>query len=147
MILFHSFILSLRTTIRPKIRILINLLFLFVQRPFDKVRGHSYSLIYSFLNCANISFVIFMADTALIFPSLCCFWKYYVTTTFRTLYSWKCCSDIFRTLYPWLYEILVKKIALSWCIQVRFHFGCLCDPLLAWLYPSFHGSHGGFISF
>ena len=36
-----------------------------------KVRGHSYSLIYSFLHCADISFAIFKA-----------------------VYLWKCCSYI-----------------------------------------------------
>ena len=144
MILFHLFFL-LCTTIRPKIRVLINLLFLFVQRPFDKVRGHSYSLIYSFLNCANISFVIFIADTALIFPLLCCFWKCYLYisyTIFMEVLLWYISYAISMAIWT-----LSQKIVPSWCIQVRFHFGCLCDPLLAWLYPSFHGSHGGFISF
>ena len=52
-----SFILSLCTTIRPKIRVLINLLFLFAHDHLTKVRSHSYSEIYSFLNCANVLFV------------------------------------------------------------------------------------------
>ena len=59
-------------------------MFLFLQRPFDKVRGHSYSLIYSFLNCANISFAVLSLY----------FVRYTHTLTFRTLYSWKCYSYI-----------------------------------------------------
>ena len=39
---FISFILSLCTTIPPKIRVLINLFFLFVHDYSTKVRGHSY---------------------------------------------------------------------------------------------------------
>ena len=76
MIFFLLFILSLCTTIPPKNRVLINLLFLFVHdHSTDKVRGYSYCFIYSFLRCTNISFAIFMADTALMFSSLC-FWHY-----------------------------------------------------------------------
>ena len=48
-----SFIFSLCTTIQPKIMIFINLIFLFVRNNSTKVRGHSYSLIYCFLNFAN----------------------------------------------------------------------------------------------
>ena len=61
MIFFYLFSL-LCTTIRPKIRVLIDLFFLFVHDHSTKVRGHSYSVIYSFLNCANISFAIFITD-------------------------------------------------------------------------------------
>ena len=43
MTFFLSFILSLCTTIRPKTRVLINLLFLFVLDHSTKVIGHSYS--------------------------------------------------------------------------------------------------------
>ena len=35
--------------------------FLFVHDHSIKIRGHSYSLIYSFLNCANISYTLFIA--------------------------------------------------------------------------------------
>ena len=73
MIFFLSFIFSLCTTIPPKNRVLINLLFLFVHNHSAKLGVNLTLLIYSFLRCANISFVIFMADTALIFPSFC-FW-------------------------------------------------------------------------
>ena len=48
-------------TIWPKIRVLLNLFLLFVDNYSTKIRVHSYSLIYSFLNCANISYAIFMA--------------------------------------------------------------------------------------
>ena len=71
------YILSLCTTIRPKIRVLINLFVLFIHDHWTKIRGHSYSLIYSFLNCANISYAIswqycpwIHVSTVLIFCSL-----------------------------------------------------------------------------
>ena len=80
MTFFLSFILSLCTTIRPKIRVLINLMFLFVHD--HSTRGHSYSSIYSFLDCANTLFAVL----PLYFVS------YNHTLIFRTLYSWKCCS-------------------------------------------------------
>ena len=48
------------TTIRPKIRVLINLFISFLHDHSTKVRGHSYSLIYTFPNCANISFALFL---------------------------------------------------------------------------------------
>ena len=74
MIFFVSVILSLCRTIRPKNRVLINYnLFFYLYTTIGQVRGHSYSIIYSFLRCANISFAIFMADTALLF-ALLCFW-------------------------------------------------------------------------
>ena len=104
MVLFHLFFVQC-TTIQSKIRVLINLFFILVHDHSTKVRGHSYSLIYYFLNCANISFAIFMADTALItFRALCfkqyCFYVSYSNSqqyyfyTFCTLYSWQNCSYI-----------------------------------------------------
>ena len=76
MIFFVSFILSLCRTIRPKNRVLINYnLFFYLYTTIRQVRGHFYSIIYSFLRCANISFAIFTANTALKFP-LFCFWQY-----------------------------------------------------------------------
>ena len=42
-------------------------LFLFVHNHSTKVRGHSYSLIYSFFHCPNISLAIFMALLPLYF--------------------------------------------------------------------------------
>ena len=80
MFVFLWLIFPFCTTIRPKIRSsLINLFFLFVHDHSTKVRCHSYFLIYSFLNCANISFAILTADTAFIF---------------RTPYLWKSCCFI-----------------------------------------------------
>ena len=64
MVLFHLFFVQC-TIIRSKIRVLVNLFFILVHDHSTKVRGHSYSLIYYCFNCANISFAIFMADTAL----------------------------------------------------------------------------------
>ena len=60
-----SFILSLCTTFRPKIRVLINLLFLFVHNHLTKLEVTLN--LYFFLNCANISFVIFMTVLPLYF--------------------------------------------------------------------------------
>ena len=62
-------IFSFRTTIRPKIRFLINSIFLFAHDHSTKVRGDSYSLIYSFINCTNISFALFLAVLPLHFVS------------------------------------------------------------------------------
>ena len=62
-----SFIPSLWTIIRPKTMVLIILFLLFVRDHLTKTRGHSYSLIYSFLNCANISYAVFMAALPLYF--------------------------------------------------------------------------------
>ena len=95
------------TTIRPKIRALINLIFLFVHDHSTKIirvliyifisfvhdhstkiRGHSYSLIYLLINCVNVSYSTFMAVL---------------------IYSVHCIHGdtalIFRTLCPWLYEV------------------------------------------
>ena len=80
-----SRIICFCTTIRPKIRFLINLFFSFVHDHSTKVRGHSYSLISFFLNCANISFALFLAVLPLNF------FRYIQaildTLIFRTLYS------------------------------------------------------------
>ena len=95
----------LQTTIRQKIRVPINLIFLFVHDHSTKeFRGHFYSLIYSFLNCASISLALFLAVLPLHFVD-------YIQSSasypyiFRTLYSWNCCSDIFCALHPWPYEV------------------------------------------
>ena len=83
-----SFIYSLCTTIRPKIRILINLFFLFVHGHSTKVRGSLLLLIYSFLNCSNILFAVLPL----------CFVRYNHTLIFHTLYSLKSCSYILYTI-------------------------------------------------
>ena len=59
--IFFHFFFSLCTTIRPKIRVIINLIFVFVHDHLTKVRGYSYSLIHTFLNCTNISSAVFLA--------------------------------------------------------------------------------------
>ena len=83
--IWSSFIYSsLYATFPSKLRILISLFLLFVQDHSTKVRGHSYSLIYFFLNWANISFAIFMAVLPLYFVRSisCC-----TAFIFRPLYS------------------------------------------------------------
>ena len=58
------------TTIRPKIKVLIDLFLLFLQDHFSKIRGHSNSLFF-FLNCAKILFSSFIyGNTARIFCRL-----------------------------------------------------------------------------
>ena len=66
MALFHTFFLCAQS-FDKKIRVLINLSFLFVHEYLTKIRVRSYSLICSFLNCANISYAIFMAALPLYF--------------------------------------------------------------------------------
>ena len=61
------YILSFCTTIWPKIRVLINLFILFVHDHSPKIRVHSYSLVYSFLNWVNILYAVFMAILSLYF--------------------------------------------------------------------------------
>ena len=112
MIFFLSFILSLCTTIRPKNRVLINLLFLFVH---DHLTKLGFTL--SFLRCVNISFAIFMTDTALIFLSLCfrqcclyissAIFIVVLPISFVHYIHWRA-ALIYRTLYPWLYEVFAN---------------------------------------
>ena len=101
----------LYTTIRPKLRVLVNLIFFLVHDEHStKVRGYSYFLIYYFLNCANISFAIFKAVLPLYFVRSIQRGAA-LTLVFRTLYSWKCCSYISYAMSmtiwslhpPWLY--------------------------------------------
>ena len=79
-----SYILPLCTIIRPKIRVLINLFVLFVHSHSTKIRGHSYSLIYSFLNCVNISYAIFKAVLPLYSYQYCPYISYAI---FMTIWS------------------------------------------------------------
>ena len=79
------YLFYLYTTIRPKIRVLINLIFFLVHDHSTKVIGHSYFLIYYFLNCANISFAIFKAVLPLYFV--------------RSIHRGAALTLIFRTLY------------------------------------------------
>ena len=87
----YSYILSFCTTIQPKIMILIDLFFLLVHNHLTKIRGHSYSysLIYYFLNCANILCAIFIVVLPLYFVG---------SIHFST--ALKFCMQ-----YSWLYEV------------------------------------------
>ena len=68
-------------------RVLINLFLLFVHDYSTKIRIHFYSLIYSFLNCANISYAIFMAALPLYF--LCCIHvQYYPYISYTIIYGY-----------------------------------------------------------
>ena len=93
---FLSFILSLRTTIRSKISVLINLFFLFVHDHSTKV--------------LILKFIIFL--TELIFC-----WQYcpYISSAtiiplYFVYYIHRSAALIFRTLYPWLYEVLAISL-------------------------------------
>ena len=79
--------------------------FLFVDDHLTKVRDHSYSLIYYFLNCANIWFATVKAVLPLSFVQFCslCFWPYCLFISSATLME--VLALIFRTLYPWPYEV------------------------------------------
>ena len=66
------YLFYLYMTIRPKIRVPINLFFLFVHNYSTKVGSHSYSLIYSFLCRYFICYI--QGSSSLIFCSFC-FWQ------------------------------------------------------------------------
>ena len=67
-VLFYLFFL-LCTTIRPKIKVFINLFILFLHNHSTKIRGHSNS--FFFLDCVKILFASFVyGNTALIFRRL-----------------------------------------------------------------------------
>ena len=129
-------------TIRPKIRVLINLiflivndhsttkirvlinLFLFVHGHSTKVRSHSYFFIYSFLRCDDILFCYILGIISLIFRSLC-FWQYWLCISSPIFiavlalcflhYIHGSAALMFRTLYPWLCEVLANFL----CITLR----------------------------
>ena len=75
-----------------KIRVLIYIFISFVHDHSTKIRGHSYLLLYSLINCVYISCATFIA----------------VVTDFVHYIQGKS-ALIFRTLCPWLYEELVRK--------------------------------------
>ena len=80
-----SFIFSLCTTIRSKISVLnIFFFYLYTTIRLKLGRSHYYSLIYSFLNRANISFAMFMALLPLYFVSSI---SGSISFIFRPLYS------------------------------------------------------------
>ena len=107
------------TSVQPKISVLINLIFLFVHNHSTKVTSHSYSLIYSFLHCADIllysrqcfpyiSFALFLAVLPLYFIR-----SIHSSTSlmFPTLYSWKCCSYILYAISMAIWNLSLKDAA------------------------------------
>ena len=117
----REYIVPLCTIIWWKIRVLINLFLLFVHDHSTKIRGHSYSLIYSFLNCANISYTIFKV----LLPLYSC--RYYHCVKCVQIKSTKHLFSpnagkyglektpylgTFHAVYPsisWLYEVLALR--------------------------------------
>ena len=101
-----SFVFSLCTTIRPKIRVIINLFILFVHDHSAKVRGHSYSLIDFSPNCANIPFGIFKAVFSYISFTLIlavlplCFVRYLHSSTSYPYTSYTLIMEVLL-LYIW----------------------------------------------
>ena len=87
-IVFHLFFLCSRP-FDPKL-VLINLFFLFVHDHSTKVWGHSYYLIYSSFNCANISRQLFPCILSARFITVLPL----PFVTFCTLFWWKCYSYI-----------------------------------------------------
>ena len=71
--------------------------FIFAHDHSIKTRDHCYSLIYSFLNGANISYAIFMAELPLFFVR-------YIHVSITLIFS---------TLYTWLYGVLRTQISLG----------------------------------
>ena len=92
-----SFIFSLCTTIRSKISVLnIFCFYLYTTIRLNLGRSHSYSLIDSFLNRANISFAMFMALLPLYFVSSI---SGSIAFILRPLYSWPYYSNISYTIF------------------------------------------------
>ena len=103
MIFFLSFIHSLCTTIRPKNRVLINLLFLFVHDHSTKL-GVTLTLLFILFLDVPIFRLLYSWQ---ILPLH--FIRYVHSSTtyiFRSVHyiHWRAVL-IFRTLYPWLYEV------------------------------------------
>ena len=119
------------TTIRPKIRVLIDLFFFICTRPFDLIKGSSFiysffsarpfdqklvsSLIYFFYLYMTIrpklgvtlilKFIIFLIE-----PIFCLQHCLYISSAtiiplYFVHYSHRSAALIFRTLYLWLYEV------------------------------------------
>ena len=106
MIFFLSFIHSLCTTIRPKNRVLINLLFLFVHDHSTKL-GVTLTLLFILFLDVPIFRLLYSWQ---ILPLH--FIRYVPSSTtyiFRSVHyiHWRAVL-IFRTLYPWLYEVLAR---------------------------------------
>ena len=97
MIFFISFILSLCSTIRPKLRILIN----FFNYLYVTIRPN---LVATF----TLKFILF-----LIVPIFCLQHCLYISSPaiiplYFVHYIHRSVALIFRTLYPWLYEVMAK---------------------------------------
>ena len=125
------------TTISPKVRVLINLIYLFAHDHSTKVRGLSYSLIYNCPSCANISFAIFMADTAFII------FLFQVVLLLRFVWanSWQYYRYIFRTLYSWWHCSYISY-TMSMAIWSLFHCACLNEEI-CWQIAAKSESHNG----
>ena len=87
----------------------MNLNFLFVHDHSTKVRDHSYSLIYSFLNCADVLFAIFKAVLPLYFVRSI---SGSIAFIFRPLYS--------QQYYPYIsYTIFVELLLLYFARYIQ----------------------------
>ena len=94
-VLFDLFFL-LCMSIRSKIRVFIILFRLFVLENSIKTRNHSYFLIYSFQNCANILYAMFMVVLPLYFV-------HYIDASTALM---------FHTLQLWIYEVFVDSFTI-----------------------------------
>ena len=122
---FLSFILSLCMNIRPKISVLINLIFLFIHaRPFDLKLVSS--LIFFFYLHMTIrpklgvtlifKFIIFLIE-----PIFCLQYCLYVSSAtiiplYFVYYIPRSAALTFRMLYSWLYEVLTNDPCSTWRI-------------------------------
>ena len=106
MIVFHLLFLCARPFNQKLEPSLICCFFLFIHNHSTKVRGHSYSFIYSFLNCSNILFAIFMALLSLYFV---CSISGSVAFIFRQLYSKQC--------YPYISYIIFMEVLLLYFVR------------------------------
>ena len=99
-----------------KIKVLIYIFISFVYDHSTKIRGHSYSLIYSLMNCVYISYATFI--------EVLIYFVHYVHSR-NTI--------IFRTLCPWLYEILADSSQVDWSKRAK-HFSVNSrGKFLSWL--------------
>ena len=88
------------------IRVLIDLFILFVHQHSTKIRGHSYSLVYFFLNCANTLYAAFkevlplFSSAAFMTVPLYSVLYIYCTPAFKfcRIYTWQYCPYILCTI-------------------------------------------------
>ena len=104
MIFFHLFFLCARP-FDQKLRSSL-IFFFFVHDHSTKVRGHFYYLIYSFLNCDNISFAKFMEVLPLYFAR-CIFGS--TAFMFRPLYS--------QQYYPYISNTIFMEVCLLYFVR------------------------------